>query len=160
MRHGEFFWHDYETWGAKPSSDKPSQFAGIRTDESFNIIGEPCTFYCQPVIDCLPQPDACLLTGITPQQAQQQGLPEPAFFSAIHETFMQAETCVVGYNNIRFDDEVTRYGFYRNFYEPYAREWQGGNSRWDIVDMVRLVYALRPKTLEWPYYDNGAPVLN
>ncbi|MFT6254337.1 MAG: exodeoxyribonuclease-1, partial [Granulosicoccus sp.] len=67
------YWHDYETWGASPSQDKPSQFAGIRTDEDLNIIGEPLVIYCRPSSDCLPHPEACLLTGITPQKALAEG---------------------------------------------------------------------------------------
>ena len=128
-------WHDYETWGISPKVDKPSQFAGIRTDLDLNIIGEPEMFYCTPPVDYLPHPEACLVTGITPQKAQREGLPEAEFAARIHTLFTQPNTCVAGYNSIRFDDEVTRYLLYRNFYDPYAREWQNGNSRWDIIDL-------------------------
>ena len=143
-------WHDYETWGIAPKFDKPSQFAAIRTDLDLNIIGEPEVFYCQPPQDYLPQPEACLVTGITPQKAQREGLSEAEFAARIHGLFSQADTCVAGYNSIRFDDEVSRYLFYRNFYDPYSREWQNGNSRWDIIDLVRACYALRPEGIEWP----------
>jgi len=143
-------WHDYETFGISPKYDKPSQFAGIRTDLDLNIIGEPEMFYCRPPQDYLPQPEACLVTGITPQKAQQAGLSEAEFAARVHTLFTQPNTCVAGYNNIRFDDEVTRYMLYRNFYDPYAREWQNGNSRWDIIDMVRACYALRPEGINWP----------
>jgi len=143
-------WHDYETWGISPKFDKPSQFAGIRTDLDLNIIGEPEMFYCQPPVDYLPHPEACLVTGITPQKAQQEGLSEAEFANRINSLFSTPNTCVAGYNNIRFDDEVSRYLFYRNFYDPYAREWQNGNSRWDIIDMVRACYALRPEGIIWP----------
>jgi len=143
-------WHDYETFGISPKFDKPSQFAGIRTDLDLNIIGKPEMFYCRPPQDYLPQPEACLVTGITPQKAQQEGLSEVEFAERIHKLFSTPNTCVAGYNNIRFDDEVTRYLLYRNFYDPYAREWQNGNSRWDIIDMVRACYALRPEGIEWP----------
>jgi len=107
-------------------------------------------FYCQPPVDYLPNPEACLVTGITPQKAAANGLSEVEFAKRIHELFSVPNTCVAGYNNIRFDDEVTRYLFYRNFYDPYAREWQNGNSRWDIIDMVRATYALRPEGINWP----------
>jgi len=143
-------WHDYETFGISPKFDKPSQFAGIRTDLELNIIGKPEMFYCRPPQDYLPQPEACLVTGITPQKAQQQGLSEADFAARIHGLFTQPNTCVAGYNSIRFDDEFTRYMLYRNFYDPYAREWQNGNSRWDIIDMVRACYALRPEGINWP----------
>jgi len=107
-------------------------------------------FYCSPPPDYLPQPEACLVTGITPQKAQRDGLCEAEFTARIHNLFSQPNTCVAGYNSIRFDDEVSRYLFYRNFYDPYAREWQNGNSRWDIIDMVRACYALRPEGINWP----------
>ena len=143
-------WHDYETWGISPKYDKPSQFAGIRTDLDLNIIGEPEMFYCQPPADYLPNPEAALVTGITPQKALKEGLSEAEFSARIQALFTVPNTCVAGYNSIRFDDEVSRYLFYRNFYDPYAREWQNGNSRWDIIDMVRACYALRPEGIEWP----------
>ncbi|WP_045858347.1 exodeoxyribonuclease I [Teredinibacter purpureus] len=151
-----FYWHDYETWGTNPAIDRPSQFAGVRTDENLNIIGDPLVMYCQPPEDIWPQPLACMVTGITPQLALQEGLPEHAFIKKIHREFSQPGTCGVGYNSLRFDDEVTRYALYRNFYDPYEREWRNGNSRWDIIDMVRLAYALRPEGIEWPIVD-GRP---
>ncbi|GAA5137227.1 exodeoxyribonuclease I [Thalassotalea piscium] len=143
-------WHDYETWGVSPKYDKPSQFAGIRTDYDLNIIGKPEMFYCQPPQDYLPNPEAALITGITPQKALKEGLSEAEFAARIQGLFTTPNTCVAGYNSIRFDDEVSRYLFYRNFYDPYAREWQNGNSRWDIIDMVRACYALRPEGINWP----------
>ncbi|QBY02895.1 exodeoxyribonuclease I [Thalassotalea sp. HSM 43] len=147
--------HDYETWGVSPKLDKPSQFAAIRTDLDLNIIGEPEVFYCQPPADYLPNPVACLVTGITPQKAQRDGVSEAEFAKRIHQLFSVANTCVVGYNSIRFDDEVSRYLFYRNFYDPYAREWKNNNSRWDIIDMARMCYALAPEGIEWPVGDDG-----
>ena len=90
------FWHDYETWGISPKFDKPSQFAGIRTDLDLNIIGEPQMFYCQPPVDYLPHPEACLVTGITPQKAQREGLTEAEFAARVHELFSAPNTCVAG----------------------------------------------------------------
>lgn len=146
-----FFWHDYETWGINPALDMPSQFAGVRTDWELNIIDEPVNVLCKPPQDCLPTIEAAFVTGLTPQDAERDGLTERDFFAAVHAQLARANTCGVGYNSIRFDDEVTRYGFYRNFYDPYAREWQSGGSRWDIVDLVRLCYAVRPEGIEWPF---------
>ena len=152
-----FYWHDYETWGEVPSVDKPAQFAGVRTDESLNVIGKPLCIYCRPPTDYLPKPEACLVTGLMPQSALRNGLPENEFIARIHAELSQPGTCGVGYNSLRFDDEVTRYALYRNFYDPYEREWRNGNSRWDIIDMVRLCYAIRPDGVEWPVGDDGAP---
>ncbi|MCP4285685.1 MAG: exodeoxyribonuclease I [Gammaproteobacteria bacterium] len=152
-----FYWHDYETWGTSPSRDWPSQFAGVRTDATLKVIGKPLSMYCYPADDLLPQPEACLVTGITPQRARKDGVIEAEFFRRIHQELARSGTCGVGYNSLRFDDEVTRYGLYRNFFDPYAREWQNGNSRWDIIDMIRLAHALRPEGIVWPSHEDGTP---
>jgi exodeoxyribonuclease-1 len=149
------YWHDYETFGANPRRDRPAQFAGVRTDLELNVIGDSLTLYCRPANDFLPHPEACLITGITPQKALQEGIPEAEFIGRINAQFSRPNTCVVGYNNLRFDDEITRASLYRNFFDPYAREWQNGNSRWDIIDMVRLTHALRPEGISWPKHPNG-----
>lgn len=151
------YWHDYETFGTDPRRDRPAQFAGIRTDEALNEIEEPLVIYCKPAHDFLPHPAACLLTGITPQIADTQGLPEPHFIAHIYAELARPGTCGVGYNTLRFDDEVTRHTLYRNFYNPYDREWQQGNSRWDMIDLVRMTYALRPNGIVWPQHDDGRP---
>ncbi|EOI3548683.1 exodeoxyribonuclease I [Cronobacter dublinensis] len=152
-----FLFHDYETFGKSPSLDRPAQFAALRTDENFNVIGEPEVFYCKPADDYLPQPEAVLITGITPQVALARGENEAEFARRIHALFTVPKTCVVGYNNVRFDDEVTRNIFYRNFYDPYAWSWQHDNSRWDLLDVMRACYALRPEGIVWPENSDGLP---
>ncbi len=152
-----FYWHDYETFGTSPSMDRPSQFAGIRTDSDLNVIDEPLVVYCKPAGDVLPHPQACLITGITPQDALEKGVTEAEFIRRIHNEMAQPETCTVGYNSIRFDDEFSRHALYRNFYDAYAREWQNGNTRWDLIDLVRVCRALRPEGINWPDHEDGTP---
>ena len=150
-----FYWHDYETWGSDPRRDRPCQFAGIRTDADLNEVGAPLVIFCRPADDLLPHPDACLVTGLTPQLAEREGLIEAEFAAAIHAELSQPGTCGVGYNSFRFDDEVTRHLLYRNLHDPYAREWRNGNSRWDLIDTLRLAHALRPEGIEWPRNADG-----
>lgn len=152
-----FFWHDYETFGAQPRRDRPAQFAGIRTDADLNEIGEPLMLYCRPAPDFLPDPQACLITGITPQTCLERGVPEHAFAAAVEQALAASGTIGVGYNTIRFDDEVTRFLFWRNLIEPYGREWQNNCGRWDLLDVVRTAYALRPDGIEWPLNAEGKP---
>ncbi len=152
-----FLWHDYETFGAQPRRDRPAQFAAIRTDASLNEIGEPIMLYCQPAPDFLPDPQSCLITGITPQACLEQGVPEHMFARTVEAAFSEPGTIGVGYNTIRFDDEVTRFLFWRNLIDPYAREWQNNCGRWDLLDVVRMTYALRPEGIEWPLREDGRP---
>jgi len=152
-----FYWHDYETFGANTRRDRPAQFAGIRTDADLNEIGEPLMIYCRPAPDYLPDPQSCLITGITPQLCLERGLPEHAFAARIEAEFAQPGTIGVGYNTIRFDDEITRFMFWRNLMDPYAREWQNQCGRWDLLDVVRMAYALRPEGIDWPRKEDGSP---
>lgn len=145
-----FLWHDYETFGADPKKDRPAQFAAIRTDGQLNEIEEPLEIYCKPSFDYLPAAQACLITGITPQIAYAKGVSEAEFAQRLNQAFSVPETIGVGYNTIRFDDEVTRFLFWRNLIDPYAREWRNGNGRWDLLDVVRMTYALRPDGIHWP----------
>ncbi len=145
-----FLWHDYETFGLNTRRDRPCQFAGIRTDAELNEVGEPVMIYCQPASDYLPDPQSCLITGITPQQCLERGLPEHEFAAQIEALLGQPGTIGVGYNTIRFDDEVTRFMFWRNLIDPYGREWQNDCGRWDLLDVVRMAYALRPDGIVWP----------
>lgn len=150
-----FLWHDYETFGTNVRRDRPAQFAALRTDADLNEIGEPVMLYCQPANDFLPDPQACLITGITPQQCLEKGLPEYQFAAAIEQLLSAPGTIGVGYNTIRFDDEITRFMFWRNLIDPYAREWQNDCGRWDLLDVVRTAYALRPDGVVWPVNAQG-----
>jgi exodeoxyribonuclease I len=150
-----FYWHDYETFGRDPRRDRPVQFAGVRTDADLNEIGEPLMCFCRPGDDTLPDPESVLLTGITPQHALQHGLAEHAFARRIEDELARDGTVGVGYNSIRFDDEVTRHLFWRNLIDPYAREWSNGCGRWDLLDVVRCTWSLRPEGIEWPRYTEG-----
>jgi len=151
-----FYWFDYETFGIHPGRDRPAQFAGLRTDTDLNPIGDKLVIYNQLTEDYLPDPGAALVTGISPATIAQHGLREHEFIKRIKQQLSYPGTCNVGYNNIRFDDEFTRYTLFRNFYDPYEHEWRDGNSRWDLLDVVRLTRALRPEGICWPHHADGS----
>ncbi|MBK4765085.1 MAG: exodeoxyribonuclease I [Pantoea sp. Brub] len=150
-----FIFHDYETFGTSPSLDRPAQFASVKTDSEFNPIEDPQIFYCRIPNDYLPQPKAVVTTGITPQIVTKNGFIEPEFAKRIYNIFTFQKSCIVGYNNMKFDEEVTRNIFYRNFYDPYDWSWKNGNSKWDIINVMRACYALRPDGIYWPKNEKG-----
>ncbi|MBD8526301.1 exodeoxyribonuclease I [Pseudomarimonas arenosa] len=152
-----FLWYDLETWGANPRNTQIAQFAGIRTDTDLNPIGDPHIVWVKPWNDLLPSPSACVVTGLDPLTVAERGVREATAVAEIHELLKAAGTCSVGWNTLRFDDEFIRFALYRNFHDPYAREWQYGNSRWDLLDVARLFHALRPDGIEWPAREDGAP---
>ncbi|GAB6089725.1 exodeoxyribonuclease I [Spirochaeta dissipatitropha] len=151
-------WYDLETFGRNSKYDRIAQFAALRTDYDFNPVADPVVLFCRLTPDYLPDPQACLVTGITPDSVQKRGLREREFAESIHRELSTPGTCVVGYNNIRFDDEFIRNLFYRNFIDPYSWHYANGNSRWDLINVVRLAHDLRPGNINWPKHVDGKPL--
>lgn len=151
-----FLFYDLETFGSDPRRSRIAQFAAIRTDADLNPVGEAISVFARPADDLLPSPIATLITGITPQAALRDGVNEAELFALVCDEMSRPETCSVGYNSLRFDDEFVRHGLFRNFFDPYEREWRGGNSRWDLLDVFRLAHALRPDGIAWPKREDGA----
>jgi exodeoxyribonuclease I len=150
-----FLFYDLETFGTDPRTSRIAQFAAIRTDDQLRETEAPIDFLVRPADDLLPSPAATLVTGITPQRALRDGVNEAEAFARIFEEMARPETCSLGYNSLRFDDEFVRHGLFRNFFEPYEREWRGGNCRWDLLDALRLMHALRPEGIAWPQRADG-----
>jgi len=152
-----FFFYDLETSGFDPRRARIMQFAGQRTDMELQPVGEPVNQLIRLTQDVLPEPDAVLVTGITPQQTLADGLTEAAFLKQFYGEVVQPDTIFVGFNSIRFDDEFMRFLNYRNFYDAYEWEWANGCSRWDLLDVVRMTRALRPDGVQWPFAPDGKP---
>jgi len=151
-----YYFYDLETSSANPRSGRIMQFAGQRTDKDLNPVGEPDNVLVKLTGDILPEPDAILVHGITPQKTLEEGLTEAQFAEFFQKKVALADTVFVGFNNIRFDDEFMRRIFYRNFYDPYRWHWEMGRGRWDMLDPIRMMRALRPQGLKWPMLD-GKP---
>jgi exodeoxyribonuclease-1 len=152
-----FFFYDLETTGFNARSGRIMQFAGQRTDMGLKPVGKPLNCLIKLTPDVLPSPDAILVTGITPQQTLSEGMTEAEFLRIFHEEAVRPDTIFAGFNTVRFDDEFMRFLNYRNFYDPYEWQWKDGCSRWDLLDMVRMMRALRPDGIEWPFSPDGKP---
>ncbi len=150
-----FFFYDLETSGVSPYSSRIMQFAGQRTDMNLKPIGQAYNYYIKLTEDILPEPDAILLTGITPQKTLAEGMSEAEFFRIFYNEIFTPDTIFVGFNSVRFDDEFMRFGMYRNFYDAYEWQWKDGTSRWDVLDLVRITRALRPDGIKWPFASDG-----
>lgn len=102
-----FLFHDYETFGTHPALDRPAQFAAIRTDNEFNVIGEPEVFTASPRMTIYPSPSSINYryypAGGTGERRKRSRVCRPYSLA-----FTVPKTCILGYNNVRFDDEVTR----------------------------------------------------
>jgi exodeoxyribonuclease-1 len=152
-----FYFYDLETSGINSRSSRIMQFGGQRTDLDLKPIGQPDNFLIKLTPDILPEPDAILITGITPQITLQDGIKEVEFLKYLYEQIASPDTIFVGFNSVRFDDEFVRNLNYRNFFDAYEWQWQQGRSKWDMLDVSRLTRALRPDGINWPFASDGKP---
>ncbi len=152
-----FFFYDLETSGFSPFEARVMQFAGQRTDLELRPSGDPANVLIRMTADVVPDPDAILVTGITPQATIADGMSESEFLHYFTQEVATPGTIFVGYNSVRFDDEFMRCLHYRNFYDPYEWQWQDGRSKWDMLDVVRMTRALRPDGIAWPFDTKGNP---
>ena len=157
MSSSNFFFYDLETSGLNPSRQRIMQFAGQKTDMNLNPVGEPINVLVRLSEDILPEPEAILITKTTPQKTLEEGISEPELAQLITEKVCTPGTIMVGFNNIRFDDEFMRYTLWRNFYDPYEWCYKDSRSRWDMLDVVRMTRALRPEGITWPVDKEGQP---
>ena len=149
-----FFFYDLETSGFSPQNDRIMQFAGQRTDENLNRIGEPVNILVKLNDDVLPSPSALMVTKISPQKTVEEGYTEAEFSKMLVEEYFTPDTVIIGYNSVRFDDVHIQHLLWRNFYPPYDWQWKDGRSRWDLLDVVRMIRALRPEGINWPFIIN------
>ena len=149
-----FFFYDLETSGFSPQNDRIMQFAGQRTDENLNRIGEPVNILIRLNDDVLPSPSALMVTKISPQKTVEEGYTEAEFSKMLVEEYFTPDTVIIGYNSVRFDDVHIQHLLWRNFYPPYDWQWKDGRSRWDLLDVVRMIRALRPEGINWPFIIN------
>ncbi len=133
------------------------QFGGQRTDLDLKPIGKPDNILVKLTDDILPQPEAVLVHGITPQKTRTSGMSEAEFAKYLSGEVFTPDTIAVGYNNVRFDNKFIRFLFWRNFTDAYEWAWKNGCSTWDFLDVVRTCRALRPDGIKWPFASDGKP---
>ena len=89
-----FYFYDLETSGINPRTGRIMQFAGQRTDEDFNPIGEPLVCLVRLSEEVLPDPEAVLVHGVTPQKAAEEGYTEAEFLKLFNDAVLQPNTAV------------------------------------------------------------------
>jgi exodeoxyribonuclease-1 len=153
----KLYFFDVETSGFRAREDRIMQFAGQRTDMDLNPVSEPDNILVKMTPDILPQPDAVLVHGITPQKTIAEGITEAELSKYLTSQVFTKDTIAVGFNNIRFDNDFLRFTFWRNFTDAYEWAWKDGCSTWDLLDVVRMTRALRPDGIKWPVDSEGRP---
>lgn len=152
----DFVFYDLETTGISPEFDQPLQFAAIWTDENF-VEKDRVNIRCRLAPHILPSPQALVVTRVTPDQLTDPKLPSLFEFSQQVAEFTErwAPAIWVGYNTMKFDEEVLRQTFYQNLSPNIYATQFNGNTRFDILPAVYAAYVREPDLLVWPTDDTG-----
>ena len=153
-----FVFYDLETTGISPEFDQPLQFAAIRTDENLAEL-DRINIRCRLAPHILPSPHALVVTGVSPDQLIDPALPSLLDFAQrIADLTVDWSPAIwVGYNTMKFDEEVLRQTFYQNLLPDIYATQLNGNTRLDILPVIYAVHARAPGLMAWPMGDNGRP---
>ena len=150
----EFLIYDLETFGLSPAHDRIAQFAARRYNSVLEPIDEGIILYCKIPQDYLPSPTATLVTGITPDFVNKNGLCEVEFAKKIFKIMNEKSysTYIVGYNNTKFDDNMLRYLFFRNFISPFSTFL---DRSIDVYTLMKAVYFVKKDIFKYKKNEQG-----
>ena len=152
-----FIFYDTETTGISPAFDQILQFAAIVTDDDLNEVNRfEIRSRLLPYI--VPSPHALRVTGQTIDDLLDETRPSHyEMVSEIRRTL--GEACpanFIGYNSLKFDEELLRQAFYGCLYPPYMTN-TGGSRRADALHLIRAAAILHPDAVAPAYNDSGRP---
>jgi exodeoxyribonuclease-1 len=151
-----FVIYDLETSGLEPQWNVPLQSALIHTDAELKPLGE-LSLRCRLPAHIVPAPGALLTTGIRPEQLEQAPLSCCEMLGVIARALEAwAPATIIGYNTLRYDEEILRHAFFTHLLPPYATSLNG-HRRADLLTMVRAVAMLEPGAITVPLGATGKP---
>lgn len=151
-----FAFFDLETTGTSPAFDHPLQFAAILTDAEFREI-ERVNLRCRLAPHVIPSPKALAVTGVRPHQLLDPELPSPFEFAQQLSALVSRWSPAIwmGFNSIRFDEEMLRQMFYQNLQTEIFATQFNGNTRFDIMTAVFAAFHRQPDLFKWPVDETG-----
>ncbi|HJN37897.1 MAG TPA: exonuclease domain-containing protein [Gammaproteobacteria bacterium] len=146
-----YLFYDIETTGINPCFDQIVQFAAIKTDTELNEV-DRFEIELKLMRDVVPSPYA----SSTHQLAlNKEGCSDYEAMARIHEWVNDSSTWSGGYNTLKFDDEFLRFGFFRNFFDPYSHQYAQGCGRFDLFPMMNIYYLFHRDIIKWPFKEES-----
>ncbi|MFO1089368.1 Exodeoxyribonuclease I subunit C [Roseomonas rosea] len=153
-----FVFFDTETTGLRHGFDQIVHFAAIRTDNDLNEV-DRFEARSRLLPHVVPHPSALLTNGLPIERLTDEGLPSHyQMVLLIREKLLcWSPSIFVGYNSIRFDEEMLRHAFFQTLQPAYLTS-SHGNSRADVLGLVMAAAGLSPASLSVPYGPEGRPI--
>jgi exodeoxyribonuclease-1 len=153
-----FVFFDTETTGLKFGFDQIVQFAAVRTDTNLNEI-DRFEIRSRLLPHVIPHPQALATNGLSIESLIDPR--RPSHYEMITEVRRKllswSPAIFLGYNSIRFDEEMLRHAFFQNLYPPYLTS-RPGNGRGDVWGLLMAAVAATPSCLTVPTNPNGKAV--
>lgn len=148
-----FVFYDTETTGRDVRHDQVLQVGIVTVDASLHETAA-YDMRSRLLSHVVPDPQALAVTGLRPVDLER-GMAPYDFAREWHRLFTRAsDQTFIGYNSLRFDEEVARSTFWTNLLSPFVTSMDG-NRRADLLRMVEAFVALRPGSLVVPLGDSG-----
>lgn len=150
-----FVFFDTETTGLQFGFDQIVQFAAIRTDNDLNEIERfEVRSRLNPIV--VPHPKAMLTNGLSIKQLISSTLPSHyEMMCAINAKLLSwSPSIFLGYNSIRFDEEMLRHALFQTFHPAFLTSCHG-NGRNDVFGLALAAYAANQDCLSIPIHDDG-----
>jgi exodeoxyribonuclease I len=150
-----FVFFDTETTGLKRGFDQILHFAAVRTDASLNEVARfEARSRLQPHV--LPHPSAMRTNGLPIERLTDENLPSHyAMVGDIRRTLISWSPSVfVGFNSIRFDEEMLRHALFQSLYPAYLTS-NHRNCRADALSLMMAADAVSPAQLVVPISEGG-----
>jgi exodeoxyribonuclease I len=153
-----FVFYDTETTGLKPGFDQIVHFAAVRTDWNLNEI-DRFQVRSRLLPHVVPHPSALCTNGLPIARLLDDTLPAHYdMVRSIRRTLLSwSPTIFVGYNSIRFDEEMLRHALFQTLHDAYLTS-KHGNSRADALSLMMAATTLSPTCLTVPRNAENRPI--
>jgi len=153
-----FVFFDTETTGLKHGFDQIVHFAAIRTDANLNEV-DRFEARSRLLPHVLPHPAALRTNGLPIGRLLDPSLSSHYdMVRAIRQRLLSwSPSIFVGYNSIRFDEEMLRHALFQALHPAYLTS-NHNNSRADVWGLVMAAAAVSPACLSVPIGPEGRPI--
>ena len=154
----KIIFYDIETTGRSVHWDQIIQIAAICTDEHLNILDE-MNLISKLNSFSVPDPEALLVNRIPIDSIYKSNFSNYNLVTEISNKFSEwSPATFIGYNSIKFDEEVIRNAFFKNLFDPYLTV-KNDNTRVDLLDITRIANYLYPDKIKSSLNKKGSAVM-
>ena len=154
----KIIFYDLETSGRSAYWDQIIQIAAICTDENLNVLDE-INLIGQLSSFSIPDPEALLVNKIPVESIYKSNFSNYSLISEISHKFSEWSPGIfIGYNSIKFDEELIRNAFFKNLFDPYLTV-KNHNTRVDLLDITRIANFFYPDKIKSLLNKKGSAIM-